>query len=358
MNVSDLRRYASFYTTSAYMGADTIFRGYFGLDSDHPVPLSLSHGVDFGHSFYPQDVKALEPIHWSCNEQVHREALAYKPSLLVPHPWVMLTAGADIPLGSGTLVVGPPPGPVNDERLFRLIEKSLDGEVAVLVKARGAYRQSLEYWRARGITPLTAGAPDGGFYPRLAELLGRYRYVAAGTFSGALIFAAAIGREVRLLRGFVHRTLEGRDYEAEVNWAAPRARAVVAAFCEGDQPMVRRVARAILGADLEIDRAAKIEEMNRIIAGLDDPFWMNPEVRLPSPWLRRRLAFLFGKPGLMNAGLGNYLNRLHRRELAVMNVNEIDVWLNGRSPTNFELRPIVEGRGEAAAGLAAERYER
>lgn len=357
MNASDLRRYASFYTTSAYMGANVIFRAYFGLDSGHPVPLSLSHGVDYGHCHYPQDVKALEPIHWSYNEHLHRAALAYKPSLLLPHPWAMLTSAANVPEGSGTLLIGPPPGPVNDERLFRLVDGSLEGEVAILVKARGAYEESLRYWRDRGITPVTAGPPDEGFYPRLAQLLGPYRRVVGGTFSGALVFAASIGREVRLLRGFVHRTLEGRDYETEVDWAAPRARAVVAAFCEGDQPTIRRVARSILGADLEIDRAAKIDEMNRIIAGLDSPFWMNPEVWFPPPLMRRRLASWFSKPGLMNAGLGNYLDRLRRRELAVMTVDEIDVWLNGRSPSNFDLRPIVEGREQAAAGLAAERYE-
>lgn len=358
MKASDLRRYASYYTTTAYMGADAIFRAYFGLDADHPVPLSLSHGVDFGHSFYPQDVKALEPIHWSYNEDIHREALAYKPSLLLPHPWAMVTSGAEIPRGAGTLIIGPPPGPVNDERLFRLVEPSLEGEVAVLVKARGAYEGSFRYWEERGIAPVSAGAPDGGFYLRLAQLLGQYRHIVGGTFSGALVFAASIGREVRLLRGFVHRTLEGREYEAEVNWAAPRAREVVAAFCGGDQPIVRRVARSILGADMEIDRTAKIDEMNRMIAALDSPFWMNPEIRFPPAWMRRRLASLFGKPGLMNAGLHDYLNRLHRRELAVMTVDEIDIWLNGRSPGNFELRPIVKSRKQAAAGLAAEGYER
>jgi len=316
----------------------------------------VAHGVDFGHSFYPYDIKSPEPIHWSCNEETHREALAYKPSLLLPHPWIMSVAKKELPVGSGTLIVGPPPGPVNDERLYRLVEKLLDGDCSILVKARGAYQASFRFWEERGIKPVTAGAPDGHFYARLAQLLCQHRRIVSGTFSSALIFAASVERQVELLRGFVHRSLEARAYETEVNWASSRARGVVATFAGGDQAAIRRVSRQLLGADLEFDESTKLAELYRLIEKLKGPFWMDPDVASPSPWIRRALAALFQKPGLTNAGIGAYINRLRRRELAIMTVDEVDVWLTGKTPSNFDLQPVVTGRQDAAAGFAAEGY--
>ena len=357
MKVSDLRKYGRFYTNPAYMGVDGIFRRYFGLPDDHPVPLSVAHGVDFGHTFYPQDVKSFEPIHWSCNADMHARALAYKPSLLLPHPWVMVIDEAP-PAASdrATLVIGPPPGPVNDERLFRLIEKSVGPDWSILVKARGAHQQSLRFWEERGLTPVTAGAPDAGFYGRLAAILASHRRIVGPTFSSALVFAASIGREVQLLRGFTHRTLEPRGYELEVDWASPRARAVVTAFAGGDQAEVRAISNRLLGADLAVDRPAKLNELYDAIGRLAGPFWMNPEIGFPPGAVRRALALAFRKPGLINAGMEAYLDRFRRSELSVMSVNEFDVWLNGKSPDNFQLEPVVRGRGGGVAGYAAEGY--
>jgi hypothetical protein len=357
MNLHDLARYDRFYTNAAQMGVNAIFRDFFGLAPDHPVPLSVAHGVDFGHSFYPQDVLAAEPIHWSCNDDVHRQALAYKPSILLPHPWIMLSRQAEVPEGKGTLIIGPPPGPVNDERLFRLIEGSLSDDSAILIKVRGAYRDSFRFWQERGVTPVTAGAPDDQFYPRLLQMLGSYRRILGPTFSSALVFAAAIGRQVDLVRGFTYRAVERRDYETEVNWASERARAVVGTFSRDDHAAKQRLASEILGGGLAFDRAAKIAELHALIASLPGPFWMNPAVRFPPPRVRRALATVLGKTGLVNAGLGTYYDRFRRADLAIMTVNEFDIWLNGKSPENFDLQPIVESRKNARPGLAAERYE-
>ena len=340
------------------MGADALFRAYFGLGPDHPVPLSVAHGVDFGHCFYPLDVKTAEPIHWSCNEEMHERAKPYKPSLLLPHPWIMATEEYELSGGTGTLFIGPPPGPANDERLYRLIEKSLHSECAILIKARGAYQGSIDFWRERGLTPVSAGAGDDHFYARLGQLFARYRRIVGATFSSALLFAASVGREVELVPGFVHETLEPLDYESEVNWASPRAQSIVATFLAGDQAEVRRVAKHVLGGDLAIDRSAKLEELYALIAELDSPFWMNPEVRFPPAWVRRKLALLLRKPGLLNAGAHAYAHRLRRARLAVMRVNEVDVWLNGKSPSNFRLDPVLAGRAGALAGQAAEGYDR
>lgn len=357
MKVSALARYDRFYTNPAYMGVKAILRSYLGLDADHPVPLSVAHGVDFGHAYYPQDVISAEPIHWSCNEEVHRAAQAYKPSILLPHPWMMVTREMDLGAGAGTLVVGPPPGPVNDERLYRLIEKSVGDDWAILIKVRGACEDSFRFWEERGVKPVTAGPSDDQFYPRLARLLGGYRRIVGPTFSSALIYAAAIGREIELACGFAHRTIERRDYEKEVNWASPRAREVVRAFARGDRGEVKRVADHILGGGLVFDTEAKVEELHALIRGLNHPFWRNSKVRFPPAAVRQRLATALGKPGLLNAGVSEYLARVARTHLAVMTVDEFDVWLNGKTPANFSLQPIVNGRKHGLPGQAAEGYE-
>lgn len=357
MKLQELARYDRFYTSPAHMGVRTIFRDFFGLRPDHPVPLSVAHGVDFGHSFYPQDVIAAEPIHWSCNEEVHRQALAYKPSILLPHPWLMLPGKAEMPVQEGTLIIGPPPGPVNDQRLFSLIEGSLGSDSAILIKVRGAYKDSFRFWEERGVTPVTAGPADEQFYPRLRQMLGSYRRILGPTFSSALLFAASIGREVDLVEGYVYRVIERRDYEKEVNWASPRAREVIRVFTREDHAARQRLANEILGAGIALDKGAKIAELYRVIEQLDSPFWINPEVRFPPARLRRALATRLGKIGLVNAGLATYYDRFRRSDLAIMTVNEIDVWLNGKSAENFDLHPIVESRSLARPGVAAERYE-
>lgn len=357
MRIDELARYDRFYTNAAQMGVNCIFRDFFALPADHPVPLSVAHGVDFGHSFYPQDVMAAEPIHWSCNEDVHRQALAYKPSILLPHPWMMLTEQSPALPGQGTLIIGPPPGPVNDERLYRLVEGELGDGAAILIKVRGPCRDSFRFWEERGVKPVTAGAPDEQFYRRLVKMLGSYRRIIGPTFSSALVFAAAIGRDVDLVHGFAYRTIERRDYEDEVNWASSRAREIVRVFSREGQAAKQHLAREILGSELVFDKAEKLDELRRLIAGLRGPFWMDPRVRFPPAPLRRALATALGKTGLVNAGLATYYHRFRRGDLAVMTVNEFDIWLNGKSPDNFSLQPIVESRKNARPGLAAERYE-
>ena len=267
----------------------------------------------------------------------------------------MATDRRILPEGEGTLIVGPPPGPVNDEALFRLIEGKIN-KPAILIKARGEIDGSIQFWRDRGVTPVTAGAPNDGFYDRLITLLASHRTIVGPTFSSALIFAAAIGRDIQIVRGFTHRTLEGRDYENEVNWASSRAQKIVRLFTGADQAEIQRTARHLLGADLEFDRRAKIAELEEVVGALSSPFWMDPDIRMPPPFFRRALAMASGKIGFLNAGVGAYLNRARRTHLAIMIVNEFDVWLNGKSSSNFVLEPIVADGTKAVAGRAAEGY--
>src|SRR5690606_239852 len=121
----ELRPYARLYRSAPRMGAATLFRQFFGLPDDAVVPLSVAHGVDFGHCHRPLDVTYVEPIHWSCNPAMHQAAADCKPSLLLPHPWTMHVAQREIGTGRGVLLIGPPPSPENDAALLELIRNDI-----------------------------------------------------------------------------------------------------------------------------------------------------------------------------------------------------------------------------------------
>ena len=358
MTPQELKPWSWAYYTARTMGEGRLLRAWLDLPEDYPIPLSVSHGMDFGHSYYPQDVKAPEPIHWAYNETMFDLARSYKPAIRLPHPFLLRTSGMSLPAGKGTLLIGPPPGPVNDRRLFDLIKDGAGGGTTILVKARGAYRQSLEFWRDRGFEAVTlGGVPAADFYASLATMLARHERIVGVTFSSALIFAAAVDRRVECVSGFAHRSLEPRTYLNEVNFSSPVARRVVGTFLAGNQAAIRLAALEQLGADYLGDRTNKREELERLINTLQRPIWLDPGVAIPSVGIRLRLARLLRKPGLINAGIVNYMSRLRREELSVMEIDELDIWRNGLSDRNFQLTP-VSGTGNRRGGDAAEGYER
>ena len=101
LKIGKLNNYRGLYKSSGKSGEAEILRNYLELENDFPVPLSISHGVDMNHTSVAMDVRSIEPIHWSYNEQIHERALLVKPSILLPHPWLMLTLGRQIKSGSG-----------------------------------------------------------------------------------------------------------------------------------------------------------------------------------------------------------------------------------------------------------------
>lgn len=354
MTDADLRPYAKLYRSARRMGADTLFRRFYGLPEDAVVPLSVSHGVDFGHCRQPMDVTSVEPIHWSCNAAVHEHALACKPSMLAPHAWAMHVAGRERPAGQGVLVIGPPPSPENDAALHRLIKDDIRPDWSILVKARGPYEGSMRFWEGAGLRPLTASGPDAAFYPRLAGFLGRFDTIVGCTFSSALVFAASIGKQVRLVHGFAYRFYETAHYETVVDFSSPCARAVVRTFAEGNRSAVEDLSRQLLGFDQIGRKDAAVQEFRALVSALRRPFWNDPACRIPYR-VREVAAMALGRPNILRAGLQDYLQHLRRTGTCVLRIDEFDVWLNGKSPHNFSLTPAPRVPG-AQPGTAPGAY--
>jgi hypothetical protein len=352
---SELRRFSKLYATSRYMGSDVLFRKFYGLPSETVVPLSVAHGVDFGHCHRPMDVNAIEPIHWSCNAEMHASAGDHKPSLLFPHPWVMQTGGRHAPAGRGVLMIGPPPSPENDTALHDLIRHDISPEWAILIKARGNYEPSMRFWHQKGLRPVTAKGPDRTFYSRLFDLLAPYQTVVGCTFSSALVFAAAIGKQVRLIQGYGYRVYESADYEKEVNLHSPRARAVVRTFASGSTGAIRELAEYLLGFDQAGARQKALAAFRHTVASLDRPFWNDTRLRIPYKF-RELAAMKLNKPNILRAGVATYVRHFRRTNICVMSINEFDVWLNGKSPSNFRLDPVKRVPGVTEPGFAPGGY--
>lgn len=355
MTETDLRPYAKLYFNSRYMGAADLFRRFYGLTPDAIVPMSVAHGVDFGHCHNPMDVDSVEPIHWSCNSFMHHSASVFKPSILLPHPWVMHCQDMPVPHGKGVLVIGPPPSPANDAALYELIRKDVRSDWSILVKARGAYQGSMRYWAERGLKPLTASGPDSNFYNRLFKLLSQYETIVGCTFSSALVFAASIGKHIELVQGYTYRAYETAAYEAEVNLCSSRASSVVQTFLKRDQTFIHDLSRELLGFEQGRDILKTVQEFQEIIAHLRRPFWNDRRLGLPYA-LREAVAMRLDKPKILKASLITYMQYFKRANTCTMTMNEFDVWSNGKNAKNFSLEPVLHIPGITEPGLAPDGY--
>jgi hypothetical protein len=356
MTNEDLIPFSRLYRTSRYMGSDNLFRSYYKLPSDAVVPLSVSHGVDFGHCHRPMEINAIEPVHWSYNAQMHAEASRHKESILAPHPWTLFLDGRDSPAGKGVILIGPPPSPANDAALYKLIQKDIRPDWSILVKARGPYQASMDYWARHGVRPLTAASPDHTFYSRLYELLSSFETVVGCTFSSALVFAASIGRQVRIVQGYHFEAYEHSEYELEINLASERARSVVRTFAREDRAETQELARELLGFNLLDGPARVVSDYHAAVARIRRPFSTDPSLRIPY-CLREALAMRLNKPGILMAGFRTYLWHAFRGQTCIMYMSDIDVWLHGKSERNFRLVPVRFVPGVTEPGQAPGAYE-
>lgn len=345
MTPERLVKYERLYASPRYLGAGALLRRFLEIPKDSLLPLSIAHGVDHGHCHRPMDVDNIEPIHWSTNRILHEEAKEVKPSVLAPHPWAILAKERPPPSGRGVLVIGPPPSPENDRRLYDLIKDDIGEDWAVLVKPRGAFRGSIDFWQSKGLKGITADGPPEGFYERLYGIISTYRTVVGCTFSSAVILAASIGREIVMLRTYFCEFYELARYEDEINFASRRTSALVRCLANGDAAAKIRECRALLGFDFldEPDRIRK--DLSEEIHQIKRPFYKNP--RNPVPYkLSEILAMRFAKPGILRYAPRDMLDRVRSKAICIVRMNDIDLWLSGKNDQNYRQLPVSDREGE------------
>ena len=360
--MNQLARFAKIYRSS--QGGKAILRQYTGLEADAIIPLSLSHGVDYGQERLPQDYLATEPLHWCYNTDILARTKSAKPGVLLPHPWLMVRELMSSKCRSGgagrVLVIGPPPSPLNDESLRDALARARVTADAILVKKRGtsAFQDSIDFWRVQGVEPVSAGLGDDGHYFRLAEILSSFDRVILPVFSSVGVFAAALGCEVMTLTDYWHCSYSPRELDMRQIANSPSAKRFARLFAGGDQAAQRSVASEFLGESLLGTPAELLERFNRSLESITYP------VHVPAAHgnalLREvmvALAMFIGRIDFLRYGLGpaiRYKLMGTKDVLICKRVNMIDALLGGGlDHTNFESRSLRPEEAGVRSGEGA-----
>lgn len=338
------------------MGSAAILRRHLKLDPNFPIPLSLGHGIDVNQCPWALDVHSIEPLHWSCSPEVHERASSIKPSVRLPHPWAIVSTqeGASPYRARPVLVVGPPPSATNDERLLQALRQQGIYNYDLLVKQRGDIAMTFQFWRNKGITPVTAGPSDEGFYSRLHGILRNYDLVIGGTLSTALFFAASIGKPCKLLQGYTYRAYDVADYLNTVDFGSLLMKRFTRHLIENRTDEAARLARQALGFEYLEKVSQGQEELTRSIELLRRPFHHSSGSGPITRWLAEAVAVKTGKTGLLGSRPAALFSKKLGPKVGIMSIDEVDVWLNGLCPQNFRLDVVPYVKGVTEPGWAAD----
>ncbi|WP_028604260.1 hypothetical protein [Ottowia thiooxydans] len=352
------KRHSKFYESSAKMGAGKILNNSLRLPFDTPTPLSLSHGVDFGHCFEPLDVNYIEPIHWAYNKNIHREASKIKPSICLPHPWLLLCDNREAAAGERALVISPPPGKENDRLLLEKVRKNHDlRNVDILLKHRGDIEGSIDFFQNNGVGIVSAGEGDAEFYGRLLNLLSKYEKIITCNFSSAIIFASSLGKPIEFIEDYSYEYYDVENIYKFVNYESKIARGFILNFIEASDKTRTTLSKNILGSDFFDDSGIMQKSYFSALESIDFPFHHKKNIQ-PIRRFIMDLGVNSSRRGVVRLGSG--LNQFSRSKKRVMRirVDELSVWKNGPSAKNltFELEKFIPG--VTIPATAVSKYEK
>lgn len=354
MNIDDIRKYESLYSSARFIGSAGLLRDWLGRDATFPVPMSLAHGVDMNHLAQAMDVSCLEPIHWSYNPSIHERASRIKPSLLIQHPWLMMRERDAPPAGAGALIIGPPPGRANDEALLASLRAAGIQSGDLMLKFRGKVDESWKFWSRNGFNVVTAGALDDGFYRRLYAVIGAHDTIVSGTLSSAVVFAAALGKTCALLSDYFYSVYDTTEYQLTRQVECPFAKSFCDNIVNARKDAYVDDAQRILGRDIARPPSAIESDIRAAIARLTAPVQYHSSIPgfMMGPILKLSLAM--GKGGLVLNGPWRYLALRRAPNVSRVRINEIDVWMNGWNESNFRYQPVPYVKNVTEPGWAVD----
>jgi hypothetical protein len=354
MKQSALRRYSALYRASAYYGAGDILRRHAGLPADFVLPLGLGHGVDFGQSLLPTDIHGPEPIFWAYHIAQYEQARSIKPSVLIPHPYLLVDA-PDGPRSDRALVIGPPPSRENDLRLLESLRRYGVSDGVILVKRRTGWEQSVAFWESQGFGTRVFGNPFETGYGEMAKFFSTFKFAIGCTVSSAVLFAAASGCNVDLLRDYSLRAYELSGIEKINLQHSPVAMTYVRNLVGPDQAEKKRSSREFLGAGLDFSRDGIRHAIEESIDRLDRPVHFSYPVDPPMRWLLQEAARRTGRVGLIVTPWKDRLSSKNET-VGILEMNDVDMWLHGRSANNFRFEKIPLVRGRTVPGDGIDSY--
>lgn len=353
MNKSEMKKHSFLYHSARWGGADKILKEYYHLDLDAIIPFSIAHGIDLHQTKVPLDVNSLEPIHWAYNEKMYRKSQFIKPSIRLPHPFLMLKEQQKenkMPF----LIVAPPPSKTNDKNLFMALKSNGYENYHILVKERGDASSSHSFWEDMGIQTVTAGHPDQNFYSRLHRLMGSYDCLVGCTMSGALVFGAALGCKINIIQEFFYINYETIDYEDILNFNSKTPKKFLKLAIADRQDELKKLAKKILGDKFLGNRTDTRNSIIKIIQDTKDPIFWSVQCSSIEKTVRLILSSLFKKPLFISVSIKNILRRFLSQSVVKVRINEIDIYLNGKNASNFLLENVKYNKNINEPGSGAD----
>lgn len=356
MELEDLRRFEPLFKHSRHLAADDVLRRYLGVGADYPIPLTISHGVDFGFSTVGYDVFAVEPIYWATNPRSYELAARVKPAIKIPHPFLLASLDRDLPAGEGTLVVGPPPGPVNDAKLADLLTGYDPATTTILVKPHPNFDKSAAFWAERGYRTVCVADEGPPTYDRMVSLFSRYAEFVGCTVSSAIFFGAALGKRVTLMRGFRYAAYESTQVHSVMDYRSKEAGAAVKALVAGSVEESTQIARQLLGSGFVRDPDAIRAEIDQAVRDLKWP--LHSRTRHPPPIRRllQNLALKMNRPSLLNRSYSEIVMARFNRDVLIVDLDEVSLWLDGANEGNLGFSKTRYVPGVREPGAAIDQY--
>lgn len=357
MKMEELRRFEPLFKYARHLGADAALRRHLGVPDDYLIPLTVPHGVDFGFSKVGYDVYSVEPIYWATNPHSYDLAIRVKPTVRIPHPFLLAARGVEVPKGEGTLVVGPPPGPTNDRNLAELMKGYDPTTTTILVKPHLNYHKSAAFWGGLGFATVSLADEGPPSYDGMVRLFSRYERFVGCTVSSAIFFAAALGKPITLMRGFVYGAYEAIHIHSVMDFRSARAAAVVRELHDGTVEQTTALARRLLGSEFDMTPSTIRESIEREVAALEWPLFS----RTRYPRILRRyfedVACKFDRPGLFSRSYPEVIKARLRPDVFIVDLDEVSLWLDGANDRNLRFSRTKYIKGLRDPGVATDSYE-
>ena len=331
---------AKFYKNATRLGSNRILLEFLNIKSDIVLPLSIAHGVDFNHISFPMEAMSIEPIHWAYNENIYLRSREIKPSIKIPHPWLLLekTKRTDqFPL----LIIGPPPSKQNDENLLNLLLSSGFTDFHILIKDKEDINySSAKFWHAHGIKTISAGTRDDKFYIRLSSILHMYKKLIGCSISSALVFGASIGCELELLEDYffeAYETINRDEISSSASNLIPQfARKII----NDNQQNQKNFSKEILGEQYRESPENIRNNLFEILESLDSNFFINKKFSRTEKYIRHKLITFTGRTTFADIQFFDMLKKIFSKKVLKIRVNQIDAALFGRNEKNYSFKVV------------------
>ncbi len=352
MKNSEFLKFSSLYHSAGWGGADVILKDFYQIKAKNIIPFSIAHGIDLHQTKLPLDVTLIEPIHWAYNEKMYQKSKSIKPSIRLPHPFLLINKTENVKK-LPYLIIAPPPSDANDKNLYAALKSHGYKNYDILVKERGDSSSSYEFWRNHGIRTVTAGHPDKGFYLRLHKLMSSYSCLVGCTMSGALIFGSALGCKIHIIQDYSYLSYETYDYEDVLNPTSETPKDFLRLALADEQENLQKLSRGILGEDFLRNYDDRRKCILQIIENTQDPFfWSVPRSNLAKK-IRIFLALLSGKSLFLSSSLKSILRKFKSQMVVKVKINEINMYLYGKNESNFKIQIVKHKKNINEPGSGA-----